>query len=103
MKEKWPDENYLRVWLKILEVVVKHTKSMAKMNKFIKILKWTIVIIIFPLLSLTILLAGTVLWKLLKSTTVCMLWLVVAIGQILLVVGFFLLVAYMASKGWITI
>jgi len=73
------------------------------MAKLFRILKWTLLILAFPLLSLTIFLAGTVLWKLFKLVTVCILWLVEAIGQILLVIGFFLLVAYMASKGWITI
>lgn len=73
------------------------------MHTFIKILKWILLITIFPLVSLIILFAGTTLWKLLKSMTVYLWWPVAAIIQILLVIGFFLLVAHIASKGWITI
>lgn len=40
-------------------------------------------------------------YKFLKGVVVCLLWLASAILQILLVVGFLLLVAYMAHKGWI--
>jgi len=52
---------------------------------------------------LIVLFVGATTYKLFKGIIICILWVATAVTQILIVVGFFLLVAYMASKGWITI
>ena len=52
---------------------------------------------------LIVLFVGAAAYKLFKGIIICILWVATAVTQILIVVGFFLLVAYMASKGWITI
>ena len=57
-------------------------------------------IYLIPLFFLFIVVA---VYKCFKSVLGIIAWVVVAIGQILLVVSFFALVAYLASKGWITI
>jgi len=73
------------------------------MNILFKILKWAVLTLVIPSLGLVILFFGALLGHCIKALVGVAIWLAGAVFQIAVVVGFFLLVAYMANKGWIVI
>ena len=69
----------------------------------IKIVKWILYITVFPIISLIVFVVGATLAYVIAGTIRCLLWLIAAVLQIAVVVGILLFIAWMASKGWITI